>query len=74
MLTLLQGGGVTCTPTTVAQLVILIHVLCGVCDGVTVMLTLLQSGGVTCWLLNVPATCVCISGTDLHRQLYVLPH
>ena len=29
---------------------------------------------VVCWLLNVPATCQCISGTDLHRQLYVLPH
>ena len=27
-----------------------------------------------CWLLNVPATCECISGTDLHRQLYMLPH
>ena len=27
-----------------------------------------------CWLLNVPATCQCISGTDLHRQFYVLPH
>ena len=26
------------------------------------------------WLLNVPATCECISGTDLHRQVYVLPH
>ena len=26
------------------------------------------------WLLNVPATCECISGTDLHRQYYVLPH
>ena len=25
-------------------------------------------------LLNVPATCECISGTDLLRQLYVLPH
>ena len=25
-------------------------------------------------LLNVPATCKCISGTDLHRQFYVLPH
>ena len=25
------------------------------------------------WLLNVPATCECISGTDLHRQFYVLP-
>ena len=27
-----------------------------------------------CWLLNVPATCECISGTDLHRQFYVLLH
>ena len=26
------------------------------------------------WLLHVPATCECISGTDLHRQFYVLPH
>ena len=26
------------------------------------------------WLLNVPATCECISGTDLLRQFYVLPH
>ena len=28
---------------------------------------------VVCWLLNVPATCQCISGTDLLRQFYVLP-
>ena len=27
-----------------------------------------------CWLLIVPATCECISGTDLHTQFYVLPH
>ena len=27
-----------------------------------------------CWLLNVPATCQCISETDLLRQLYVLLH
>ena len=27
-----------------------------------------------CWLLNVPATCKCISGTDLNRQFYLLPH
>ena len=27
-----------------------------------------------CWLLNVPATCECISGTDLRRQFYALPH
>ena len=31
-------------------------------------------GGFFGWLLNVPATWECISGTDLHRQLYVLPH
>ena len=29
---------------------------------------------VVCWLLNVPATCECISGTDLRRQFDVLPH
>ena len=29
---------------------------------------------VVCWLLNVPATCECISRTDLLRQVYVLPH
>ena len=28
---------------------------------------------VVCWLLNVPATCKCISGTDLLGQAYVLP-
>ena len=27
-----------------------------------------------CWLFNVPATCECISGTDLLNQFYVLPH
>ena len=27
-----------------------------------------------CWLLNVLATCKCISGADLLRQFYVLPH
>ena len=26
------------------------------------------------WLLNVPATCECISGADLLRQFNVLPH
>ena len=30
--------------------------------------------GFVCWLLNVPATCKCISGKDLLRQFYVLPH
>ena len=29
---------------------------------------------VVCWLLNVPTTCWCISGTDLRRPFYVLPH
>ena len=29
---------------------------------------------VVCWLLNVPATCECISGTDLLRQFYAQPH
>ena len=29
---------------------------------------------VVCALLNAPATCKCISGTDLLRQFYVLPH
>ena len=29
---------------------------------------------VVCWLLNVPATCQCISGTDLLRQFDMLPH
>ena len=29
---------------------------------------------VVCWLLNVPAKCECISGTDLLRQFYVLLH
>ena len=27
-----------------------------------------------CLLINVPATGLCISGTDLLRQFYVLPH
>ena len=27
-----------------------------------------------CWLLNVQATCECVSGTDLLRQFHVLPH
>ena len=29
---------------------------------------------VSCWLFNVPATRECISGMDLLRQFYVLPH
>ena len=30
--------------------------------------------GVVGWLFNVPAICECILGTDLLRQVYVLPH
>ena len=26
------------------------------------------------WLLTVPDTCQCVSGMDLLRQLYILPH
>ena len=33
-----------------------------------------ERGEFVCWLVNVSATCRCISGTDLLRQLYVLPH
>ena len=33
-----------------------------------------HSGLFVGWLLNVPETCECISGTDLRRQFYVLPH
>ena len=28
----------------------------------------------TCWLLNVLATCLCISVTELLRQVYELSH
>ena len=31
-------------------------------------------GMFVCWLLNVPATSECISGTDLLGQFNVLPH
>ena len=36
--------------------------------------TVLPDDHVVCWLLKVPATCECLSGTDLLRQIYVLPH
>ena len=36
--------------------------------------TVLPDDHVVCWLLKVPATCECISGTDLLRQIYVLPY
>ena len=32
-----------------------------------------KQGLFVCWLLDVLATCQCISGTDLLRQFYVLP-
>ena len=28
-----------------------------------------EEGWLVCWLLNVPAACECISGTDLLRQM-----
>ena len=34
----------------------------------------LWSGGLVGWLFIVPATCYCVSGKDLLRQFYVLPH
>ena len=38
-------------------------------------ITDLKKGSVgICWMLYVPATCLCISGTDLLRQAYALPH
>ena len=42
----------------------------------TLVMTLLEVGvcWFVCWLLNVPAAGECISGTDLLRQVYVLPH
>ena len=33
-----------------------------------------KKGWLLACLLNIPATCECISGTDLLRQFYVLPH
>ena len=33
----------------------------------------LEAEGFVCWLPNIPATRLCISGTNLLRQLYVLP-
>ena len=33
-----------------------------------------RSTDVVCWLLNVSATCECISWTDLLKQFYMLPH
>ena len=41
---------------------------------VVVVVVLVVVVVVVCWLLNIPATCECISGTHLHRQIYVLPH
>ena len=40
----------------------------------TITITDLSWGWLVCWLLNVPATCECFSGTDQLRQFEVLPH
>ena len=45
-----------------------------VATGETFLQRYLRCSCFVCWLLIVPATCECISGTDLHRQFYVLPH
>ena len=50
----------------------LLPVYSPVCYPVT--LSKLQCAVDVCWLLNVPATCECISRTDLLRQVYVLPN
>ena len=42
--------------------------------GRNAMVRMVKGNLFVCWLLNVPATCKCISGTDLLRQFYVLPH
>ena len=44
------------------------------CNRCSVKSTFQQWLTIVCWLLNVPTTCECISGKDLLRQLYVLPH
>ena len=44
------------------------------CGQPVVTYHLIPVSGLVCWLLNDPATCWCISGTDLLRQFYVLPH
>ena len=46
---------------------------CIYCDCVGLPIVVRYEGFVGC-LLNVPATRKCISGTDLLRQLYVLPY
>ena len=39
-----------------------------------ILISTVQGTKFVCWLLSVQATCECISGTDLLRQFYVLPH
>ena len=54
-----------------------LHFICiiYVCLLLVSSLYLCQSTAVVVgWMLNVPTTCECISGTDLLRQFYVLPH
>ena len=50
-----------------------IALLASLCDRIAGFVPVTSQGNV-CWLLNVPRTCECISGTDLLRQFYVLPH
>ena len=50
------------------------HQTDGLTDGWKTRQTQLIISVVVCWLLNVPATCKCISGMDLLRQFYMLPH
>ena len=41
---------------------------CGNCSLASQCRSAAERGLFVCWLLNVPATCECISGTDLLRQ------
>ena len=46
---------------------------CHLLYGLDAVIFICDTQETVCWLLNVPATCECISGTDLLRQFYVLP-
>ena len=46
----------------------------GLAEGDVLQLKESTQVAVVCWFFNVPATCDCISGTDVLRQFYVLPH
>ena len=62
--------GIVCDQLSGCQM-IKIHLLSNITWLYSIKHTLCE---VVCWLLNVPATCQCISGTDLLRQFYMLPH